>query len=500
MLDSADSISDDFRYVVAAAGPTLNCQTILVTDRRTGTTSTVATGSYPVLSGDGSFVVYYDPCSAGGGAMLIDLASRARQRLGDLAVPRGVRGNRYVLLSPFSESYGSASPPTIVIDRVTGQSLERFAGVSVSANGRYAVFASDGSPRDIERYDIQSGATLRVGGPASGAAPSGDASAPVVDDAGRVVFTSTASNLVDGDTNGTADVFLTVGGTDARAPTEPRGLTARVTVAGAAATVNLSWLPPSAGNPPASYTVEAGSAPGLADLANFSNGAATSLRATVAAGFSAFVRVRAVNAAGVSPPSNEIRLTATAAAVPDPPTHLDGASFRGHAEVWWVAPSAGRPVTYVIEAGSAPGASDRGTVATASADTFLGADPPFGTYYVRVRAQNSAGLGPPSNEVVLQVFPSGTCIPPIDGPTGLTAAVAGSTLTLAFGRVNFATTYAVQAGTALAASDIGTIDVGSAVPAVIAGVPSGTYYLRVRGRNDRCGLGPPSNEIIVTVP
>ena len=89
------------------------------------------------------------------------------------------------------------------------------------------------------------------------------------------------------------------------APVAPSGLTANVS----GTTVTLIWTAPATGDPAASYLIEAGSAPGLSNLASVSTGNAGTL-------FSAggvpvgtyYVRVRAANAAGSSSPSNEVVL------------------------------------------------------------------------------------------------------------------------------------------------------------------------------------------------
>ena len=62
----------------------------------------------------------------------------------------------------------------------------------------------------------------------------------------------------------------------------------------------------------------------------------------------------------------------------------------------WRRPLDGDPVqTYVIEAGSAPGAADLASFSTGStATTFEAAGVPAGTYYLRVRANNGGGSGP----------------------------------------------------------------------------------------------------------
>jgi len=59
---------------------------------------------------------------------------------------------------------------------------------------------------------------------------------------------------------------------------------------------------------------------------------------------------------------------------------------------------------YVLEVGSAAGLNDIFTGLDVGLQTSFGATGvPPGRYYVRARAGNSAGLGAPSSEVVVQV-------------------------------------------------------------------------------------------------
>ncbi len=62
---------------------------------------------------------------------------------------------------------------------------------------------------DIFRYDRTTGTTTRVSVASGGAQGDGDSiSAAISDDGGRVAFASAATNLVSGDTNGAFDVFI----------------------------------------------------------------------------------------------------------------------------------------------------------------------------------------------------------------------------------------------------------------------------------------------------
>lgn len=70
--------------------------------------------------------------------------------------------------------------------------------------------------------------------------------------------------------------------------------------------VSLAWSAPTAGGEPQSYLIEAGAAPGLADVAVMKGRGADTRYDTTARPGTYFVRVRAVNDAGTSAPSNEL--------------------------------------------------------------------------------------------------------------------------------------------------------------------------------------------------
>ncbi|WP_207462104.1 PD40 domain-containing protein [Azospirillum sp. SYSU D00513] len=88
---------------------------------------------------------------------------------------------------------------------------------SISDDGRYVVFVSDSTnlvagdtpgARDIIRHDTVTGANVLVSTAFDGTQGNADSYAPKISADGRyVVFHSTASNLVAGDTNGADDVF-----------------------------------------------------------------------------------------------------------------------------------------------------------------------------------------------------------------------------------------------------------------------------------------------------
>ena len=89
---------------------------------------------------------------------------------------------------------------------------------SMSANGRYVAFESEAADlvvpdtngfRDLFVRDLMTGTTVRASVSPSGADPDGVSQQASVSSTGRyVAFLSFASNLVDGDDNGLADVFV----------------------------------------------------------------------------------------------------------------------------------------------------------------------------------------------------------------------------------------------------------------------------------------------------
>jgi TolB protein len=88
----------------------------------------------------------------------------------------------------------------------------------LSANGRYVVFGTraanlvagdTNNADDVFLRDRRTGTTTRISLAADGGEADGDSSEPAISDDGRfVAFRSAATDLVPGDTNGVADIFL----------------------------------------------------------------------------------------------------------------------------------------------------------------------------------------------------------------------------------------------------------------------------------------------------
>ncbi|MGE0811703.1 MAG: hypothetical protein AB7O28_17630 [Vicinamibacterales bacterium] len=180
---------------------------------------------------------------------------------------------------------------------------------------------------------------------------------------------------------------------------------------------------------------------------------------------------------------------------PGTPSNLWATVSGYDVQLGWTPP-AGSWLGHYLDAGSGPGLSNLASVPVPAPGTTIGGRVAAGRYYVRVRTAAACGVGPSSNEVVVDV-PSGCAVPAAPGT--LTAGVSGRIVSLQWGPSTNAASYLVEAGTAPGASNLANLDVGGA-RAIGGQVGPGTYYARVRGRS-ACGLvGPPSNEVTVVVP
>jgi plastocyanin len=165
----------------------------------------------------------------------------------------------------------------------------------------------------------------------------------------------------------------------------------------------------------------------------------------------------------------------------------------------WTAPP-GTATVYVIEAGSATGLADLAVFSTGtSATTFSAAGVPAGTYYVRVRALDATETaGPASNEAVVVVAAPLPCALPTV-PTGLSVTTnSGGSVALQWNPAAGATSYILEAGTSSGLANLANADVGATTTFTTSGVDAGTYFVRVRGKNN-CGTTVVSNEVIIVV-
>ncbi len=188
--------------------------------------------------------------------------------------------------------------------------------------------------------------------------------------------------------------------------------------------------------------------------------------------------------------------------VPPPPgpSGLTASAAGQSVQLSW-QPVAGE-VSYVIEAGTAPGRADLVTFDTQSAATTFATSAPAGTYYVRVRANaDEGGIGEASNELKI-VLGANACATPPGSPLDLASTQKLGAVALRWSAPASnapVTRYVVQVGSTSGAANLAAFDVGPNTAASSGAVPSGTYFVRVIAEN-RCGASPPSNELRLVFP
>jgi predicted phage tail protein len=178
-------------------------------------------------------------------------------------------------------------------------------------------------------------------------------------------------------------------------------------------TVTLTWTAPAGAV--TTYVVEAGSAAGLSNIASLATGStATTLTVTSVPTGTFFVRVRARNGDGTGNASNEVTFNVGGGPCPLPsaPTGLSATASGNTLTLQWNAVAGA--LSYSIEAGSTPGATNIIVFNTGSAATSFTGAAPNGTYYIRVRVTTACGASAPSNEVTVTI--GGPAPPPPPPP------------------------------------------------------------------------------------
>jgi Ca2+-binding RTX toxin-like protein len=198
----APSISADGRYVAFSYG----ARDISVNDLQTGITKPISVASdgtqgnnislYPSISADGHHVAFSSSAS--------NLVS------GDT--------NRYMRTRIFVKDLQTGTTQRISVASDGTQGNGNSYRPSISADGRYVAFESnDGnlvsgdtnSTDDIFVNDLQTGTTKRISVASDGTQGNNGSYTPSISTDGRyVAFSSPASNLVSGDTNGAQDIFV----------------------------------------------------------------------------------------------------------------------------------------------------------------------------------------------------------------------------------------------------------------------------------------------------
>src|SRR3989440_149570 len=218
-------------------------------------------------------------------------------------------------------------------------------------------------------------------------------------------------------------------------PTPPSAPTNLVATVGNAQ-VTLTWQAPASngGSPITNYRIYRATTSGgetlkatIGNLLSYSDAGVTN-------GVTYYYQVRAVNAAGEGPRSNEASATPTAPATPPgAPQGLGATAGDATVTLTWSAPSSngGSPITnYKIYRGtSSNGETLKATIGNVL--TYTDTTVTNGvTYYYQVSAVNAAGEGPRSNEA--SATPSAPPPPPTppSAPTNLAATAGNAQVTL----------------------------------------------------------------------
>jgi flagellin-like hook-associated protein FlgL len=206
------SVSADGRYVAfyssasnLVAGDTNAALDVFVHDRQTGQTTRVSVDSSgiqatggdsddPTISADGRYVTFESDAT------------------------NLVAGDTNAATDVFVHDRQTGQTTRVSVDSSSTQGNDRSFDAAISADGRYVAFESDATnlvagdtnaAKDLFLRDLHTGQTIRISVNSSGTQGNGSNDGAAISADGRyVTFYSSASNLVNGDTNGVKDVFV----------------------------------------------------------------------------------------------------------------------------------------------------------------------------------------------------------------------------------------------------------------------------------------------------
>ena len=207
------SISADGRYIAFASNATNlvskdrnGYSDVFVRDLQSGTTTIVSVTSDGIQGSDNSSTQDWPSISADG--RYVAFSSKA----GNL-----VSGDTYAFSDVFVRDRQSNTTTRVSVASDGTQATGISGFPSISADGRYVAFWSraknlvsgDFNPENIFVRDLQANRTTRVSVASDGAEANNNSFHPSISADGRyVAFFSSATNLVNGDSNGCTDVFV----------------------------------------------------------------------------------------------------------------------------------------------------------------------------------------------------------------------------------------------------------------------------------------------------
>jgi flagellin-like hook-associated protein FlgL len=243
LASSAPDTSSDGRYVVfqssatnLVAGDTNGRSDVFLRDTQTGITTRVSVDSLGVQGDNHS----YNPSISDDGRYIAFESSATNLVAGDTNFQKDI----------FLHDTVTGDTTRVSVDSLGTQSVSESIGASISGDGKFIAFEALGSDlvagdtnggRDIFVHNITTAETTRVSVDSLGTQSDANSfEADISSDGRYVTFTSLASNLVAGDTNGTQDIFR---------HDRQTGITTRVSVDSLGAQANnLSIKPAISGN------------------------------------------------------------------------------------------------------------------------------------------------------------------------------------------------------------------------------------------------------------
>ncbi len=205
------TITPDGRYVsfisassTLVSGKTTTIPDVFIRDLQTGTTERVSLSSAGVQGNSSSFV-----SSLSDDGRYVAFRSNATNLVGS-----DTNGDYDI----FVRDRQTDTTLRVSVDSLENQANGHSYGVSISGDGRYVVFSSDASnlvandtnsQRDVFVRDLLAGTTRRLSVDKAGMEANGRSDeASIAADGIHVIFSSNASNLVSGDSNGQYDIFI----------------------------------------------------------------------------------------------------------------------------------------------------------------------------------------------------------------------------------------------------------------------------------------------------
>ncbi len=225
------AISADGRFVAfysgatnLVSGDTNGTTDVFVHDRQTGTTERVSVATGGGQADNGSF----GPPAISADGRFVAFYSNATNLVG------GDTNSKYDI---FVHDRQTGTTERVSVATGGGQATDSSQSPAISADGRFVTFYSNATnlvggdtngAADVFVHDRQTGTTERVSvATGGGQATGGDSYDPAISADGRfVAFDSAATNLVSGDSNSSDDMFVHDRGTSGAAPLAPLALNA----------------------------------------------------------------------------------------------------------------------------------------------------------------------------------------------------------------------------------------------------------------------------------